>query len=238
MSSNFIINVLNPTNNQDVATKSYTDTQDNLKVNKAGDVMSGTLTINNSAFINGQPNLGQDGVRVHHSAGTDRSGYIDCRGNQFVIRQKTDGLGDTIRLTINDTDTTLYQPLNMNNNRITNLLTATNDYEAVNKYYIDNTILKLPITIPISNTYTINSVDRCIVCNLSGSHLVYLDSLLSSRGRMLYIKNMSATMDTLVIYPPAGGSIDHYTTGRRIGSRHSVLLVADNNIDITKKWLP
>ena len=55
MNTNSITNVLNPTNNQDVATKSYVDTlrndvitEDALKVNKAGDTMTGDLIISKS----------------------------------------------------------------------------------------------------------------------------------------------------------------------------------------------
>lgn len=92
-----------------------------LRVLKAGDVMSGTLTVQSSMFINGKTTEGVDGVRVHHSGGADRSGYLDTRGAKFVIRQATGGNGDTTRFIIDDIEAAHLQPLNMNNHRITTL---------------------------------------------------------------------------------------------------------------------
>jgi len=449
---------------------SYVDTQDNLKVNKSGDTMTGTLTINSSAYINGKPNIGEDGVRLHHSAGTDRSGYIDCRGQRFVIRQKTDLNGSVERASFSDTETAINQQLNMSSNKIINVangsnpndavnfsqLTATGNYvlksgdtmtgplminnvlnlnggtatditadfsnntyirfgeagassdwaylrqiggsndisialdfhdngtdgtfqlrsinsianpdtintfftaspagitvpnvlanagitisragtttdaeqpfrlqknnnyigmnpyfdagaynplvqsgdkgiifssgyinsgaslviaphssssrgirinnteitlggavtvtgsidmssiyrirnmaypvvdtDAANVAFVNDRATKVFIKNPPFNAYTIADIDRCIIGNLSGSHEIYLDSLSSSRSRLLYIKNMSATGDNMGINPPSGGSIDGFTTKRVISYRKSILLVADNFVESTLKW--
>jgi len=52
MNSNSIANVKDPVRVQDVATKNYVDINDNFKILKAGDTMSGTLNFNNNYITN------------------------------------------------------------------------------------------------------------------------------------------------------------------------------------------
>jgi hypothetical protein len=69
MGSQKITNAGDPTNVQDLSTKNYTDTQDNLKVSKSGDGMSGPLAMGTNKIVNlGTP-----------TAATDASskGYVD-----------------------------------------------------------------------------------------------------------------------------------------------------------------
>ena len=61
MGTNKITNAGDPTNVQDISTKNYTDTQDNLKVSKSGDGMSGPLAMGTNKIVNlGTPTSGTD----------------------------------------------------------------------------------------------------------------------------------------------------------------------------------
>jgi len=73
MNSNYITNLHDPTNLQDAATKHYADTNDNLRMLKAGDTMSGTLNMNNNSVTN-LTNLQNSGDAVNKS-------YVDARLN-------------------------------------------------------------------------------------------------------------------------------------------------------------
>jgi hypothetical protein len=46
MGGRSIVGVADPTNNKDVTNKEYVDDKDALKVSKAGDTMTGNLTLN------------------------------------------------------------------------------------------------------------------------------------------------------------------------------------------------
>jgi len=73
MNSNYITNLHDPTHLQDAATKIYVDTNDNLRMLKAGDTMSGTLNMNNNSITN-LSNPQNSGDAVNKS-------YIDARLN-------------------------------------------------------------------------------------------------------------------------------------------------------------
>jgi len=81
MNSNYIANLHDPNNAQDAATKNYVDTNDNVRILKAGDTMSGALNMNNNSITN----LANNGDAVNKS-------YVDARLNNS-------GLGLLINLT-------------------------------------------------------------------------------------------------------------------------------------------
>jgi len=68
-----ITNVKDTANAQDAATKNYVDTNDNLRIFKAGDTMSGTLNMNNNSITNVKDPQ-NNGYAVNKS-------YVDARLN-------------------------------------------------------------------------------------------------------------------------------------------------------------
>jgi len=73
LNSNYITYLHDPTNLQDAATKNYADSNDNLRMLKAGDTMSGTLNMNNNSITN-LSNPSNNGDAVNKS-------YVDARLN-------------------------------------------------------------------------------------------------------------------------------------------------------------
>jgi len=73
MNSNSIAYVKDPANLQDAATKNYVDTNNNLRVLKAGDTMSGNLNLNNNSITN-------LATPVNAGDGANKS-YVDAKAN-------------------------------------------------------------------------------------------------------------------------------------------------------------
>ena len=70
MGTNKITNAGDPTNVQDISTKNYTDTQDNLKVSKSGDGMSGPLAMGTNKIVNlGTPTASTDAATKGYADG-------------------------------------------------------------------------------------------------------------------------------------------------------------------------
>jgi len=167
------------------------------------------------------------------------SGYINSGASLVIAPHSSSSRG----IRINNTEITLGGAVTVTGSidmssiyRIRNMAYPVVDTDAANVAFVNDRATKVFIKNPPFNAYTIADIDRCIIGNLSGSHEIYLDSLSSSRSRLLYIKNMSATGDNMGINPPSGGSIDGFTTKRVISYRKSILLVADNFVESTLKW--
>jgi len=88
MNSNLITNVHDPSNAQDAATKNYADTNDNLRVLKAGDTMYGALNMNNNSITNL--------ANPVNSADAVNQSYIDARlNNSGLLINLTGATGNT-----------------------------------------------------------------------------------------------------------------------------------------------
>ncbi|CAH0444335.1 hypothetical protein LMG10661_00814 [Ralstonia syzygii subsp. syzygii] len=89
VSSHRIVSLANPTGPQDATTKNYTDTQDNQRVAKAGDTLTGGLYVNEAY---GSSELHGGSIEVYSSSGP----YIDFKRNSgddfnFRIQQNATG---------------------------------------------------------------------------------------------------------------------------------------------------
>jgi len=108
-----ITEVGQPTQNNDAATKLYVDTQDALKVAKAGDTMSGALAMGTNKITDlGTPTLSTD---------ASTKGYVDTNDALKVAKA-----GDS-----------MTGSLAMGNNKITGLGTPTANDDATTKNYVD-----------------------------------------------------------------------------------------------------
>ena len=117
MGSHKILNVVDPDNDQDAATKHYVDTTSSNYLPLAGGSMSGSI------------NMGSNKISTSYTA----SDLTDVVNKQYVDAQnafnlKTSGV------------TPMTGNLNMSNHKITNISTPESATDAVNKSYVDSSI--------------------------------------------------------------------------------------------------
>jgi hypothetical protein len=153
-----ITNLTTPTNAGDAATKGYVDTADALKVNKAGDTMSGVLAMGNNKIT---------GVATPtNTADASTKGYVDSSiaalldsapGALDTLNELAAALGDDpnfattvtneIATKVSKAGDTLTGSLAMGGNKVTGLGAPTANNDAATKTYVDTAdALKLSLT--------------------------------------------------------------------------------------------
>jgi hypothetical protein len=123
-----ITSVLDPTNNQDVATKYYVD-------QNSGSSWNGNAT--GSLDMNGNDINFVDDISFNIS-GQDI--LTDSNGMLFTVPSNDYfawNVNSNTRFLVTDSSNTFYKYLNMNSNKIVNVTDPTNNQDVATKYYVD-----------------------------------------------------------------------------------------------------
>jgi cytoskeletal protein CcmA (bactofilin family) len=143
-----IVNLTDPTNAQDAATKNYVDTNDALKLNLAGGTMSGNITMGGNTVTGlATPSASSDAAT---------KGYVDAEvaavidsapGALDTLNELAAALGDDPNYATTITNAlatklplaggTMTGAIAMGTNKITNLGTPTASADATTKAYVD-----------------------------------------------------------------------------------------------------
>ena len=154
-----IANVTDPSSAQDAATKNYVDTNDALKVTKAGDTMTGNLTMSGGAKITGLPTPTATSDAANKSyVDTEVANLVDSApGALDTLNELAEALGDDpnfsatisaeIATKLPKAGGTMSGDIAMGANAITGMADPTLAQDAATKNYVDtNDALKLNLT--------------------------------------------------------------------------------------------
>jgi len=146
MNNKFVAGVRDPFSAQDASTKKYTDNNDNLRVKKAGDTMTGDLYFDAETrnIELGCKNLGP-GMYFRVYMGSEAS-KINSYNNDisiFAANSLSVSIGPNLNIfAINAAEVVSTKPLSMTNNKITNMATPTDPTDAATKQYVDTKGMK------------------------------------------------------------------------------------------------
>ena len=118
------------------ATKSYTDNQDDLRVRKSGDEMSGNLTFTKGVGTVWHDNAGQN-MGTLHRASSNTVQYTASNGKAFKITGKDPGGNAKTFIDVQNSDSTGTEGTDYAL-RLYHVASPTSDYHGVNRKYVDD----------------------------------------------------------------------------------------------------
>jgi len=146
LNNKYVADVKDPFSAQDASTKKYTDTNDNLRVRKTGDTMTGSLyfdAITTNVEI-GSKNLGPGKYfRLYLGSEACKMNTYNDDISIFAANSLLVSVGINVNIVdINAVEVALTKPLSMTNNKITNLATPTDPTDSATKQYVDTKCVK------------------------------------------------------------------------------------------------
>ena len=221
MDSHKLINVLDPANDQDTATKKYVDTKTLERVAKVGDTMTGNLTLS----------VGADSVRTFGCCDlSERKGFsiflgseqnqLKCQLNHPIKLVATDGvvckqgINNIIRFgkAVGDLRTDVYQDIVMNQKFIVDLHDPTNAQDAATKNYVDTTKPQY-LQVDVSGINTMNWIRLFTITGTEGSSIILSIQEKNSNGSgalmaTVLINRTYPSGYTYTILPWGGGTFN------------------------------
>ena len=146
MNNKFVAGLRDPFSAQDASTKKYTDNNDNLRVRKTGDTMTGSLYFNaitRNVEI-GSKNLGSGQYfRLYLGSEACKLNTYNDDVSIFAADSLSISIGNNLNIfAINAAEVVLTKPLSMTNNKITTMANPTNPTDAATKQYVDTKFVK------------------------------------------------------------------------------------------------
>jgi len=146
MNNEYIARLRDPFSAQDASTKKYTDTNDNLRVLKTGNTMTGSWyfdgTTRNVEF--GCTNLGTEQYfRIYLGSEACKINTNNNNVDIFASNGLNFSVGTDLNIiSINSSEIVFTNPLSMTNSKITNLSTPSSPTDAATKQYVDTRCMK------------------------------------------------------------------------------------------------
>ncbi len=146
MNNKFVAGVRDPFSPHDASNKKYTDNNDNLRVRKTGDTMTGSLyfdAITRNVEI-GCTNLGPGQYfRVYMGSEACKINSFNNDVSIFAANCLSISVGTNVNiLAVYAAKVVLTNPLSLTNNKITNIATPTDPTDAATKQYVDTRFVK------------------------------------------------------------------------------------------------